>query len=100
LRMPAPRGSRPSSRAPEPPPTCSTPTEEPTRPEQGKTFEPFYRATAATKNAIAGTGLGLAIVKLTAEAHGGTVSLESVEGEGTTFRVVLPLPTELVPAAA
>jgi signal transduction histidine kinase len=68
--------------------------------EQAKTFERFYRATAATTHAIAGTGLGLAIVKLTAEAHGGTVSLQSVEGEGTAFRVVLPLPTELVPAAA
>jgi signal transduction histidine kinase len=68
--------------------------------EQTKTFERFYRATAATTNAIAATGLGLAIVKLTAEAHGGTVSLQSVEGEGTTFRVVLPLATELLPAAA
>jgi signal transduction histidine kinase len=68
--------------------------------EQDKTFERFYRATAATKNAIAGTGLGLAIVKLTAEAHGGTVSVESNEGEGSTFRVVLPLQAKLVPAAA
>jgi signal transduction histidine kinase len=68
--------------------------------EQDKTFERFYRASAATKNAIAGTGLGLAIVKLTAEAHGGTVSVESNEGEGSTFRVVLPLQAKLVPAAA
>jgi signal transduction histidine kinase len=68
--------------------------------EQDKTFERFYRATAATKNAIAGTGLGLAIVKLTAEAHGGTVCVESNEGEGSTFRVVLPLQAKLVPAAA
>jgi signal transduction histidine kinase len=68
--------------------------------EQDKTFERFYRATAATKNAIAGTGLGLAIVKLTAEAHGGTVSVESNEGEGSTFRVVLPLQAKLVPATA
>ena len=67
--------------------------------EQDKTFERFYRATASTKNAIAGTGLGLAIVKLTAEAHGGTVSVESNEGEGATFRVVLPLRAALVPAA-
>lgn len=39
-------------------------------------------------------------MKLTAEAHGGTLSIESVEGEGTTFRVVLPLPVGTLPAEA
>jgi signal transduction histidine kinase len=37
-----------------------------------------------------GTGLGLAIVKAVTEAHGGTVTVESVVGEGSTFRIVLP----------
>lgn len=37
-----------------------------------------------------GTGLGLAIVKTFTEAHGGTVTVESVVGEGSTFRIVLP----------
>ena len=69
--------------------------------EQSKLFERFYRTTTATRNAIAGTGLGLSIVKLTAEAHGGTASVESDERKGATFRIVLPLPAELlVPAAA
>jgi signal transduction histidine kinase len=63
-------------------------------------FKRFFRSTTATKNLIAGTGLGLSIVKLTAEAHGGTLSVESVEGEGTTFRVVLPLAVGTLPAAA
>jgi signal transduction histidine kinase len=68
--------------------------------EQEMLFERFFRSTNATENLIAGTGLGLSIVKLTAEAHGGTLSVESVEGKGTTFRVVLPLPLEPLPAAA
>jgi signal transduction histidine kinase len=68
--------------------------------EQEMLFERFFRSTNATESLIAGTGLGLSIVKLTAEAHGGTLSVESVEGEGTTFRVALPLPLEPLPAAA
>ena len=39
---------------------------------------------------VAGTGLGLTIVKTFAEAHGGTVAVESEEGQGTTFRFTLP----------
>lgn len=37
-----------------------------------------------------GTGLGLAIVKAIVEAHGGTVSLRSAAGRGTSFRITLP----------
>jgi len=68
--------------------------------EQDMLFERFFRSTTATKNFISGTGLGLSIVKLTAEAHGGTLSVESVEGKGATFRVVLPLSLGVLPAAA
>lgn len=45
-----------------------------------------------------GTGLGLHIVKQTAEAHGGTVSTESVPGEGATFYFCLPLASEPSPS--
>jgi signal transduction histidine kinase len=46
----------------------------------------------ATDPDMEGTGLGLAIVKQIVEAHGGTVSAESVHGAGATFSFTLPLP--------
>jgi two-component system, OmpR family, phosphate regulon sensor histidine kinase PhoR len=55
-------------------------------------FERFYRGDAA--RAGAGTGLGLAVVKHIIEAHEGRVAAESVPGEGTTVRIVLPEPDE------
>jgi signal transduction histidine kinase len=59
--------------------------------EQARLFERFFRATAASTNAIQGTGLGLSISKAIADAHGGTIELESSGSEGTTFRLTLPL---------
>jgi signal transduction histidine kinase len=57
----------------------------------GRLFGRFYRASNATAAAIPGTGLGLAIAKAIVEGHGGELGVESVEGEGTTMRVFLPL---------
>jgi signal transduction histidine kinase len=53
-------------------------------------FERFYRGKVAQVTAP-GTGLGLAIVKEIAEAHGGTVEVDSTLGAGTTFKLWLPL---------
>lgn len=53
-----------------------------------KLFEPYFRARSAT--GIAGTGIGLNIVKEIVELHGGSISVQSVLGQGTTFTVELP----------
>ncbi len=53
-------------------------------------FRRFFRGQNARRRQIAGTGLGLTIVRTIVEAHGGDVSVESVPGEGTTVRVLLP----------
>jgi two-component system sensor histidine kinase SenX3 len=54
-------------------------------------FERFYRVDRARSRATGGTGLGLSIVRHVAQVHGGDVTVESVEGEGSTFRVSLPV---------
>ncbi len=53
-----------------------------------KVFEPYY----STKET--GTGLGLAIVKKAIDDHGGSISVSSKEGEGTTFTILLPIEPE------
>ena len=58
---------------------------------RNRLFERFYRVDKARSRELGGTGLGLAIVKHAASAHEGEVGFESVPGEGSTFRVRLPL---------
>lgn len=59
--------------------------------EQDKLFTRFFRASTATRNAVPGIGLGLTIIRAIVLAHGGTMSVTSTEGEGTEFRVTVPL---------
>lgn len=56
-----------------------------------RVFERFYRVDEGRSRQTGGTGLGLAIVKHVAEEHGGHVEAESVLGEGSAFRIVIPL---------
>jgi signal transduction histidine kinase len=67
-------------------------------------FQRFYRAPRAASGAIDGLGIGLYVVKEIVTLHGGTITVESREGAGSTFTVALPLaadhaanPTERAP---
>jgi signal transduction histidine kinase len=58
---------------------------------QEKLFTEFYRVKSKSTRGISGTGLGLSLVKSVVEAHDGNVWVESVEGEGSTFYISLPV---------
>ena len=59
-------------------------------------FERFYRVDHGRSRDTGGTGLGLSIVRHVANNHQGWVDVESREGEGSTFTLVLPIQAELV----
>jgi two-component system, OmpR family, sensor histidine kinase KdpD len=65
--------------------------------ERRRIFEPFYRGADAGGEPWSGSGLGLAIAKGFIEANGGSISVDSLPGQGTSFVVSLPV-TESVPA--
>ena len=53
-------------------------------------FDRFYRVDKARSRSEGGAGLGLAISVWIAEAHGGSIRVESVPGKGSTFTLVVP----------
>jgi PAS domain S-box-containing protein len=57
--------------------------------DQARIFDAFHRGDNVRE--VGGTGLGLAVVQRSVDAHGGSVRFTSVEGEGTTFTVYLPI---------
>jgi two-component system sensor histidine kinase KdpD len=59
--------------------------------EIGRIFEPFYRGLRSAREPWTGSGLGLAIAKGFVEAQGGTIRVESLPGQGTSFLVSLPI---------
>jgi len=66
--------------------------------EQRHIFDEFYRVPTGAVHNAKGTGLGLALVRQLAEAQGGSVTVRSVLGEGSTFRLTLPTaPSETLP---
>jgi signal transduction histidine kinase len=59
---------------------------------QARIFERFYKVDRArVRGETGGTGLGLAIARHIVEQHGGTIRVESVEGEGSVFLFSLPV---------
>jgi signal transduction histidine kinase len=66
--------------------------------ELPKLFDRFYRVEGARGRTHEGTGIGLALVRDLARLHGGSVTVESTEGVGSTFTVALPLGREHLPA--
>jgi signal transduction histidine kinase len=75
-------------------------------PERAKVFDAFYQVDSSSTREFGGTGLGLSIVKRIVQAHGGQVSIEGNEPQGTVFVVTLPsaqarrvLPSRVPPAS-
>ncbi|MEO5744038.1 MAG: ATP-binding protein [Terracoccus sp.] len=65
--------------------------------DQEMLFSRFFRATQAREAAVPGSGLGLSIAKPIAELHGAGISVSSVFGSGSTFRVDFPPPVGVRP---
>ncbi len=61
--------------------------------ELPKIWDKFYRVKHPETRQVMGTGLGLAITRGIVESHQGTIDVESTPGEGTTFRILLPIVT-------
>jgi len=59
--------------------------------EAARVFERFYRGDPSRSRESGGTGLGLSIAAAIVRAHGGTIGVSAVPGEGATFRIRLPL---------
>ena len=60
--------------------------------ELSNIYKRFYQVDGSSRRRFGGQGLGLAIAKRIVELHGGAIEAESEEGQGTTFRITLPLP--------
>ncbi len=64
--------------------------------EKEKLFQKFYRTRSGLTSSEGGTGLGLVIVRGLVEAHGGTIVVDSVPGQGTCFTLTFPATASIV----
>ena len=60
-----------------------------------RVFERFYRVDRSRSREMGGTGLGLSIVKHVVQVHGGAIDVSSTPGQGSNFRLKLPIPSDL-----
>ena len=61
-----------------------------------RVFERFYRVDRSRSREMGGTGLGLSIVKHVVQVHGGSIDVSSTPGQGSKFRLKLPVPAETI----
>jgi signal transduction histidine kinase len=66
--------------------------------DQERLFDRFFRASAVAEQHFPGTGLGLYIAQAIVQAHGGSITVRSEPGQGTSFSVALPTGVSEVPA--
>jgi signal transduction histidine kinase len=64
--------------------------------ELGAVFARFGRASNARRKGISGSGVGLYVSRKIVEVHGGSIAVQSKEGEGSTFTVTLPLAEQAI----
>src|SRR5262249_26019901 len=62
--------------------------------QREKIFERFYRVSDPSQHMVPGLGMGLCIVTEIVKQHGGTITVDSEVGEGSTFHITLPLTRE------
>jgi len=67
--------------------------------DRQRIFERFYRVDVGRSREAGGVGLGLAIARWAVEANGGRIEVESEEGQGALFRIVLPFAVDYAPGA-
>jgi signal transduction histidine kinase len=59
--------------------------------QQAHIFDRFHQIDGSARRKYGGVGLGLALVKEIIEAHNGRVAVDSIEGKGSTFTIILPI---------
>jgi signal transduction histidine kinase len=70
------------------------------RAELSRVFEPFHRGDGAMNRRFEGTGLGLPLARSFVELHGGSLTLDSIRGQGTNVRISLPRAQQPIPQPA
>ena len=68
--------------------------------DQERIFDAFHQVDSSSTRMKGGTGLGLAISRRIVQMHGGTITVKSAPGQGSTFKIVVPIHVDEVMEAA